>query len=84
MTETIRRVKLAELTTIRVSCAKCGVVLESKIEDVVGEKTKFNTCQGCGTEFFASFDNPLQPLQTAMADLLKNARISTEFVIVEN
>jgi hypothetical protein len=51
MTEEILRILLADLTTVRIKCAQCGVVTEMSVECLAKRSPLPARCHYCSQEF---------------------------------
>lgn len=83
MNDQILRINLSELTTIRVKCGSCGVVVESSIESS-GPLFSDPNCKHCGELLFLTDGSisQIERLSTAIRLLVKDKeRSDIEFVI---
>jgi hypothetical protein len=85
MSETILKILLEELKTVRLVCKACNRgVIEVSIERF-GEALNKGECRFCQTAFFPSSGpgakDPFNSLRLAIADLLREDRLGIEFII---
>ncbi len=82
MTETILRVRLDELTTVRVRCTNCDRVTEVAVTDL-GSTFQSYQCQHCHQNFLPDKDgNAFADYSRAVARLAKlSEQAAIEFVV---
>lgn len=88
MGETILRVALADIESVRVKCNECGWAYETKLSEV-GSLKATSQCHGCGRPLWNNLSNqspvrmtePFWPLQTALGHLATQQGMTLEFVV---
>lgn len=85
MGETILRIKLSELKTIRIVCKKCGTVVEFPTERAGARYKGWNgECRDCKTPFVSSKTPEFEgfaALSAAFENLTNVADMEVEFII---
>lgn len=79
--EKLLRVKLSELSTLRITCGACGIVTELKLTDLPAKE--MNRCKHCDSVVIASEGgrNQVSTMALAILQLQKNSSATFEFVI---
>ena len=83
MTKTILTVGTHELTTARVRCNSCGIVVEVPLSKLGSKLTDQGSCRHCGHDLtLADGPNPFAALALAISKINENQQAATvEFVI---
>jgi hydrogenase maturation factor HypF (carbamoyltransferase family) len=83
MTEEILRILLADLATVRIKCAQCGVVTEMPIEKLIGAMDRHKHCNHCSQQFDETIRRAFHWLGTAVSELSRDsakAQATVEFI----
>jgi hypothetical protein len=88
MGETIFRVALADIESVRVKCRSCGWSYETPLS-AIGSLKATSKCHGCdrplwnnlANQSVVKLDEPFWPLQTAFNHLVEQQGMTLEFVV---
>jgi hypothetical protein len=86
--ETIFRVALGDIESVRVKCNECGWAYETKLSEI-GSLKATSQCHGCQRRLWNNLanqstvrlDEPFAPLQIALGHLSTQQGMTLEFVV---
>jgi hypothetical protein len=86
--ETILRIALADIESVRIKCNGCGWAYETQL-NAIGSLKVTAQCHGCDRPLWnnlanqspVKLDEPFWPLQTGLSHLLTQKGMTLEFVV---
>lgn len=84
MVELVQIVNVSELTTVRITCKKCGMVWELPIEKLSRFKTEGGHCHYCDHDLkptSSSGEDPYRLLSQAVQQFQEHEGVKVDFLI---